>query len=53
MSNNNTNADLLNLIRANANPADAMVKAVNIITAFLKLCESTEVQAPACPQAHD
>jgi hypothetical protein len=39
---------LINLIRDNDNPAEAIVTAVNIIASFLELPQSFEVQAVAC-----
>ena len=48
-----TNVELLKTIRNNANPADALVKAVEITIAFLKLCESTAKEVPAFLQEHD
>lgn len=49
----NTNVELLNTIRNNAYPDAALVKAVEITIAFLKLCESTEAKVPASHQEHD
>lgn len=47
------NRELLNLIRNNPNPSDALAKAIELITEFLKLFATTEEVPPAYPQAHD
>lgn len=39
---------LIDLIRENDNPEEALMTATVIILGFLKLHESSEVQAPAC-----
>ena len=41
---------LINLIRENDNPAEALMIATAVIVDFLKQHESSEVQAAACPR---
>jgi hypothetical protein len=41
---------LIELIRENENPEEAIVTAVSIITSFLEQHQSFEGQAPAFPQ---
>lgn len=43
--------ELINLIRENENPNQALTTAVDIILLYLTLHESSEVQAVVAPQA--
>ena len=40
--------ELINLIRENDNPAQALMTAIIIVQGYLKQHESSAIQAPAC-----
>ena len=44
--------ELINMIRENDNPEQALMTAAVIILGFLKQHESSEAQAAVCLQAH-
>lgn len=47
---NNTELELINLIRGSADPSKALQTATSIIVDFLKQLESYEEQTSACPR---